>query len=75
MTYRRVVNRNHLDGDYDSTEHGLVPGDLRRLERDQRDDHHLTRYAQHAGITKEQAKAVLDAFFEDTLPHLTGPSP
>jgi len=38
-------------------------GDLRRLEHDQRDEWHLAEYARRAGITPEQARAVLDAFF------------
>jgi hypothetical protein len=71
MTYGRVVSRNHLSGDYhgvwqDDREKqalSLIRGDLRRLERDQRDEHHLKAYAEHAGITPEQAKKVLDRFF------------
>ena len=35
---------------------------MRRLEKDQRDDEHLTMYAEKAGITTEQAKIVLDTF-------------
>ncbi|HXJ63278.1 MAG TPA: hypothetical protein VNN79_05950 [Actinomycetota bacterium] len=34
MTYERVVNRNHLVGDYDQTPFGAICGDLRRLEVD-----------------------------------------
>lgn len=41
-----------------------LKGDLRRLEHDQRDERHLAEYAKRAGITPEQARAVLDAFFE-----------
>jgi len=72
MTYSRFVKRNLLEGDYDP-EAGQKPlqfdprpilrGDLRRLEQDQRDDRHLAEYAKVAGITPEQAKAVLDHFF------------
>jgi hypothetical protein len=40
-----------------------LAGDMRRLEADQRDDRHLAEYAKRAGITPEQARAVLDAFF------------
>lgn len=40
-----------------------IAGDLRRLERDQRDARHLGAYAHVAGITPEQARAVLDALF------------
>lgn len=42
----------------------MIAGDLRRVELDQRDDLHLAAYAAHAGVTVEQAKAVLDAFFD-----------
>lgn len=45
----------------------MIAGDLRRLEIDQRDDEHLKFYAATAGVTKEQAKAVLDAFFDNGL--------
>jgi hypothetical protein len=41
-----------------------VAGDMRRLEADQRDEEHLTFYAEASGITPDQAKKVLDAFFE-----------
>lgn len=41
-----------------------LAGDLRRLEQDQRDEWHLARYAEKAGITPEQVKTVLDAFFD-----------
>lgn len=69
MTYRRFIERNHLKGDYDTstmmlpTDMGLVRGDLRRLEKNQRDEQHLLHYAELAGITPEQVKIVLDAFF------------
>jgi hypothetical protein len=63
MTWPRVVQRNGLGGDYDSTPHGAIAGDLRRLERDSRDPLHLAAYAKVAGITEGQARAVLDAFF------------
>jgi len=66
MNYRRVVERNYLHGDYDpESSTGLIAGDLRRLESDQRDSFHLDLYAKHAGITPEQAKKVLDLFFGD----------
>ncbi len=75
MTYTRVISRNHLQGDYDSPDDSccgfyvcscrrFLAGDLRRLERDQRDSLHLEMYAKTAGITKKQARKVLDAFFE-----------
>lgn len=84
MTYRRVVRRNHLEGSYThhgptnpatpELERGLIAGDLRRLEADSRDDRHLKEYAASAGITPEQAKKLLDAFFGDEHPAPT-PSP
>ena len=40
-----------------------IAGDLRRLEKDSRDERHLAQYAALAGITVEQAKIVLDALF------------
>jgi hypothetical protein len=42
----------------------IIAGDMRRLEADSRDPRHLAEYAKAAGITPEQAKAVLDLFFE-----------
>jgi hypothetical protein len=65
MTYQRVIGRSHLQGDYGcpSTALQLIAGDLRRLEKNQRDEAHLKQYAARAGITEEQAKEVLDAFF------------
>ena len=68
MTYSRVVSRNWLSGDYgDRRDHlmiatGLVAGDLRRLEVDQRDEYHLNLYAEKVGITPAQVKQVLDLF-------------
>jgi hypothetical protein len=41
-----------------------IAGDIRRLEADQRDERHIAEYAKRASVTPEQAKAVLDAFFE-----------
>jgi hypothetical protein len=69
MSYDRLVHRNHLSGDYEGTPYPdscsptLVAGDMRRLEADSRDEQHLKMYAEHAGITVEQVKKVLDAFF------------
>jgi hypothetical protein len=45
----------------------MIAGDMRRVEADQRDARHLDEYAKRAGITPEQARAVLDAFFEADL--------
>lgn len=78
MTYARVVGRNGLHGPgYSHTDpktgtvnvsveeyvRSMIRGDMRRLEEDQRDENHLKKYADHAGITPEQAKKVLDLFF------------
>jgi hypothetical protein len=68
MTWFRLVNRNSLHGDYDgcadcSASRGCIAGDMRRLEADSRDDAHLRMYATLAGVTPEQAKVILDAFF------------
>jgi hypothetical protein len=76
MYWGRLVRRNGLTGGY--REPGcqpgepdywlgrlrLVAGDMRRVETDQRDERHLAEYARRAGVTTEQARAVLDAFFE-----------
>lgn len=74
MTYPRIVNRNHLQGDYGNNpgqpEKGsldLIRGDLRRLEKDQRDDSHVQAYSKAAGITAEQARRMLDLFFAGTV--------
>jgi hypothetical protein len=40
---------------------------LRRLEKNRRDGHVLLRCAEQAGISEEQARGVLDAFFTDFL--------
>jgi hypothetical protein len=77
MTYKRVINRNQLMGDYGHHPSGtaiepgtvaspqmMIGGDMRRLEVDQRDERHVARYAELAGITVEQVKIVLDALFE-----------
>lgn len=72
MTYQRVIGRNNLQGDYEPdgapSFGGMIRGDLRRLEADQRDTMHLEWYAETCGVTEEQAKAVLDAFFGYALP-------
>jgi len=49
------------DGKYCANQ--ALAGDMRRLEKDQRDERHLKAYARIAGIAPEQAKMVLDAFF------------
>lgn len=45
MSWERLILRNQLGGDYVSphTPRELIAGDLRRLERDQRDARHLAR--------------------------------
>lgn len=72
MTYPRVVLRNGLNGSYSGTYgdetapwKSLIAGDLRRLERDARDDLNIAKFAKAAGISKPKARAVLDAFFAD----------
>lgn len=68
MTWPRLVGRNRLLGDYGNTETraaGLIAGDMRRLEQDSRDDRYGVTLASAAGVTPEQARAVLDAFFTD----------
>lgn len=66
MSYSRVVRRNQLAGDYEpNAPLGLIRGDLRRLEKDQRDEKHLAVYAERARITIAQAKQVLDDFFAE----------
>lgn len=76
MTYKRVVNRNNLVGDY--TEKGITPmqcsvglvsGDLRRLEQDSRDGYYGKEIADTAGVSPEVAMAVLTAFFTDCGRH------
>jgi hypothetical protein len=71
MTWQRIVDRNGLKGDYmdtsiDKGDFGsrMIAGDMRRLERDTRDDLHIKAYAKLAGCTKAQAKKLLDAFFD-----------
>jgi hypothetical protein len=81
MSYQRVVGRNYLIGDYAAipllaeapVKRDQLAGDLRRLEADSRDETHLIAYAEHAGITPAQAKAVLDMFFGDAASRERGP--
>lgn len=75
MSYRRVMSRNSLKGDYNTTAEecdknsheenmlALIRGDLRRLEQNTLDKEHLKAYAKHAGCTVGQAKKILEAFF------------
>ena len=81
MSWRRLVNRNGLNGGYQHSElpnqnaHGsrLIAGDMRRLEEDSRDEAHLKWVAEIASITPEQAKLVLDWFFRDNWPNSDHP--
>lgn len=69
MTYGRVISRNDLTGNYlpkiwSGVSQSLIAGDLRRLERDQRDDYHLKEYAKRTKLTEAQVLHVLDLLFE-----------
>ncbi len=70
MTYNRFIHRNRLTGDYSDGQEfpndpkPLLAGDLRRLEIDSRNDEIIAIYADAAVITPEQARIVLDAFFD-----------
>lgn len=71
MSYSRVVHRSALTGGYDDGHtplHKMIAGDLRRMEADQTDEAHLRWYAECAGITPDQAAAVLRAFFHGEWP-------
>lgn len=67
MTYRRVVDRNLLTGDYDLYRadplRSLISGDLRRLEKDAQDDAHVARHVEATGATPEQVRHILKRFF------------
>ena len=66
MSYDRVIHRNSLLGDYrgDGTQHGMVAGDLRRLEKDQQDERHVAAYAKLSGVSKPRVRRLLALFFE-----------
>jgi len=69
MSWQRMIHRNQLTGGYRDfwpvhPRLALIAGDLRRIESDQRDARHLARFAAVAGITPEQARAVLDVLFD-----------
>jgi hypothetical protein len=71
MSYDRVVNRNHLQGDYEAKDPlGLIKGDLRRLEKDTQDDDHIRSYAHHSGATEDQVRLIFKMFFEGPNPKL-----
>lgn len=70
MTYPRVVMRNGLQGSYSGTHRRedwarMVAGDLRRLEQDARDDHHIDKFVEATGATEGEVRAILEAFFTD----------
>jgi hypothetical protein len=79
MTYRRVLDRNHLqDGDYGQPPAGwrhltaelnqgfaMLAGDLRRLEHDAVDGQALCHeIAERSGQTPEVVASVLREFFD-----------
>lgn len=71
MTYPRVVIRNRLTGEYgdfkeyNTSDHtrAMIGGDLRRLESDTQDDHHIKWYAEESGATEEQVRKIFELFF------------
>jgi hypothetical protein len=74
MSWRRLVNRNGLTGDYRDddddptgarTPRRIIAGDMRRLEHDTMDDRHLRAYALLAGVDVAQVKAIFAVFFAD----------
>lgn len=71
MTWPRLVSRNRLQGDYDGGDEtrsiGGIAGDMRRLEKDTRDDLHLRTYSELSGATLEQVSVILDAFFNGSV--------
>lgn len=83
MSYRRLILRNHLEGDYqgyptdpverakamlaDNTSRSMIAGDLRRFEKDQRHPERLLWYAKQTGLSGLEVKAVLDLLFEADL--------
>lgn len=68
MTWKRLVNRNGLTGDYDpgNPPKALISGDMRRLEIDSRDDRYGQEIANAAGVSLDVARRVLNAFFDGT---------
>ncbi len=64
MSYKRLIKRHRLDEiPFERDVFGNIISDLRRIEKDQRDAFHLDRYARLAGVTTQQVKLILDAFF------------
>lgn len=70
MTYRRVVQRNRLTGDYLPAVGGkvdyiaLIAGDLRRLEADSVDETQVAWRARRLGLAPDVVQAVLRDFLE-----------
>ena len=71
MHWKRLVARNGLGGDYvqrdkysPSTPLAMIAGDMRRVEHDMQDDIFVPMFAAYAGITEEQIRKVLEAFFD-----------
>ena len=76
MSYARMVGRNGLNGpsyqcrpgcEEDRVEafKSMIRGDMRRMETDTRDEIRLRLAAERAGITVEQARKVMDYFFQE----------
>jgi hypothetical protein len=70
MTYPRVVLRNGLQGSYSGTPGAddwrrMIAGDLRRLEADMLDDHHIQKFRDATGATEGEVREILKAFFTD----------
>lgn len=57
MSWPRMMHRSHGPN-------FPLEMDLRRIATDQRDERHLARFASAANITVEQARTVLDLFFD-----------
>lgn len=74
MTYRDVILKHSLQGHYRDDraqgprhQNGELQGDLRTMEAFETGPERLKLYADHAGVTAEQAKAVLEALFANSL--------
>lgn len=76
MTWKRVVNRNNLNGDYSTDNLSLplsekiirmIAGDMRRLEKDNLDEWHLKAYSEACNVSVEQVRAILEMFFSGNV--------
>lgn len=72
MSYPRVVSRNGLTGSYagtpgdkDAEWKRMIAGDMRRLEQDSTDDHHVEKFVVASGAEPGQVRKMLTAFFTD----------